>query len=68
MTDRLVALTVILDGQIRDDDAGPLIDAIRQLRGVLDVQPVVGDINAAWALENARSELRRKIWDALEKP
>lgn len=43
MTDRLNAVIVVFDTPIRDDDAQPIIDAIRQLRGVLTVAPVVAD-------------------------
>lgn len=37
MSDRYFALTVVLEQDIRDDDAEPLIAAIRQMRGVADV-------------------------------
>lgn len=40
MTTRLKALTVILDSDIREDDAESLIAAIRQLRGVGTVESV----------------------------
>ena len=43
MTDRYSSLTVVLERDIRDDDAEPLIAAIRQLRGVLRVVPKVAD-------------------------
>jgi len=37
MTDRIQALIVALDADIRDDDIQPLITAIQQMRGVLSV-------------------------------
>lgn len=43
MTDRYHALTVVLDTDIRSDDAAQIIDAIRQVRGVLTVDPIVAD-------------------------
>ncbi len=43
MTDRLNALIVILEHDIREDDAEPIINAIQQLRGVLQVEPHVAD-------------------------
>ena len=39
MTDRYDAFTVVLERNIRTDDAEPVLAAIRQLRGVLDVIP-----------------------------
>jgi hypothetical protein len=35
MTDRFCGLTVVLDRDYRDDDAKALINAIRQLKGVV---------------------------------
>lgn len=39
MTDRYDAFLVVLDHAIRDDDAEATIAAIKQIKGVLDVQP-----------------------------
>lgn len=61
MTDRLNGLTVVLERDIRDDDAEGLIAAIKQLRGVLDVVPHVADFAAHVAGERARHELGRKV-------
>ncbi len=43
MTDRISALTIVLEKDIRDDDAKPLIEAIKMMRGVLSVEPHVKD-------------------------
>ena len=40
MTDRIHALTVVLDEDMRIDDAEPLVQAIRMMRHVADVQPI----------------------------
>jgi len=40
MTERFSGLVVILEDDIREDDAQPLIRAIAQLRGVMEVRPV----------------------------
>jgi hypothetical protein len=40
MTDRLKGFVVTLEDDIREDDAQPLIEAIKHLRGVLDVESV----------------------------
>jgi hypothetical protein len=57
MTDRYNALTVVLEENIREDDAEALIGAIRQLKGVQDVVPNVADINSVVADSRARLEL-----------
>jgi hypothetical protein len=65
MTDRYNALTVVLERDIRDDDAQHLMDAIRCLRGVLSVAGEVSDITAHMAQERAVSEIESKVWKAL---
>lgn len=68
MTDRYSALTVILDHDIRSDDAAPLMAAIRQLRGVLDVQPGhVVDAGSVIAEVRARQDIADKLWRALKE-
>lgn len=66
MTDRYHALTVILDKEIRSDDAENLISAIKMIRGVLDVNPHVSDITTHMAEERAKFEIRERLWNALK--
>jgi hypothetical protein len=61
MTDRFAALTVVLEGDIRSDDAQGLIEAIKHLRGVASVDPVVSDMNTHIARTLARQELTSKL-------
>jgi hypothetical protein len=61
MTDRYNALTVVLEQDIRDDDAEYLINAIRMLRGVLDVQGNVSSADSFVAQSRADREWREKI-------
>jgi len=63
MTDRYHTLTVVLNDDIRDDDAKPLIDAILMLRGVLSCTGIVSDSNSHMAEERARLELGEKLLD-----
>lgn len=65
MTDRYNSLTVVLETDIRDDDAQALLSAISQFRGVLSVSGNVSDIAAHVAQTRARAELEQKLWDAL---
>ena len=71
MTDRYHAFTVVLERDIRSDDAEAVINAIRQLRHVLSVEPHVVDVEDWAARERVRRELGQKLWEILypkEKP
>lgn len=61
MTDRVRTLTVLLDKDWRDDDVQHVIDAIRMVRGVADVQPTVETAEKQMAVWKAKDELRREI-------
>lgn len=65
MTDRFNSLTVVLDRDIREDDAEALLNAIRQLRGVLSVTGNVSDVGSHIAEERVRRELGDKLWEVL---
>jgi hypothetical protein len=65
MTDRYFALTVTLDHATRDDDAQPIIDAIKMIRGVQEVVPHVANVELHWAKETAVRELTKKLWSVL---
>ena len=66
MTTRLVALTVILEGEPREDDAESIIAAIRQLRGVADVQVFEMSPETRIAEHRAKLDLRKKLWSVLQ--
>ncbi len=70
MTDRYNALVVVLDGDIRSDDAEPIINAIRQLKRVISVTGNVADTDSHVAEMRARFELEQKLLAALrpDKP
>ena len=61
MTERFHSLTVVLEKDMREDDAKPLIEAIQQMRGVLKVSGVVSDMAAHMAIERSRRELGDKL-------
>ena len=65
MTDRFNSLTVVLEHDVRDDDAEALLSAIRQLRGVLSVSGNVSDLTAHVAQLRAQQELSKKLWSVL---
>lgn len=65
MTDRYSYIVVGLSKDIREDDAEPILAAIRMIKGVLTVQPHVAEFGEVLAQERARIELRARVWDAL---
>lgn len=66
MTDRYHSLTVVLDSNIRSDDAEPLINAIRMLVGVQSVEGNVAEPMYYVAETRVRFELREALSKALE--
>lgn len=61
MTDRFFALTVILNKDIREDDAEAIIQAIQMIKGVGKVQPHISSPEFITAEFRAQNELRDKI-------
>ena len=62
MTDRVNGLFIALEKDIRTDEIGPLITAIKQLRGVLSVEKNIADPSAWIASERVRQELGEKLF------
>jgi len=65
MTDRYYALTIALEKDIREDDCEHLINAIKMLRGVLNVTPKVVSPDTWMAEQRAYSSLQQKIYKVL---
>lgn len=61
MTDRFAGYIVVLEDNIRSDDAEATTKAIAQLRGVVSVIPVVSNIEIHIAEERVRRELGEKL-------
>jgi hypothetical protein len=66
MTDRYNALTVVLDHDIREDDAEPLINAIRCMKGVIKVKGNVADPDDYIARSQVKHELQMKLFELLK--
>lgn len=64
MTDRVRSLTVILDREMRDDDAEDIAKLLRSVRHVQDVKlgPVV-DVN----VYGAKQAVYREIWEKIRE-
>jgi len=65
MSDSYHSLTVVLAGDIKDENCESLIEAIKQLRGVISVTPIVANFDSHMAEERARRELTNKLWDVI---
>lgn len=66
MADRFHRLTVVLEDDIRSDDAEALLAAIRQLRGVLTVRGNVPNPDFFTAETRAKREIGEKLWEVLK--
>lgn len=66
MTDRFNALIVVLDKDVREDDAQSLMQAISQFKGVASVSGNVADISDHIAKTLARRELLTAILELVK--
>lgn len=66
MTDRLNGVTVIFDRDIREDDAKKYLDAIRMIKGVKAVKPIITEGATAIAGWRARQEMIEKLHAFIE--
>lgn len=67
MTDRYNAFLVILENNLREDDAEATINAIKQIKGVLDVQPHVAGFEDAIAETRVRNRLIEQILEIVQQ-
>ncbi len=67
MTDRIHALTVVLDHDIREDDIEPLLNAIQMMKFVLRVEPIVTTPSDLTARMRASRELHEKLFALLRE-
>lgn len=66
MTERFDSLTVVLKRDIRDDDAEPILQAIRMIRGVLSVSGNVASPSAFVAEARVRQSITSRVLEALK--
>ena len=59
------SLTVVLDKDIREEDAGSIISAILQFKNVISVHGNISDPDAHTAERRARHKLGKEIIDIL---
>lgn len=67
MTDRHQGYIVTLTDDFREDDAEAIINAIRMVKGVASVTPIVADYEAHMARARVRSQVADLIRDVVRK-
>ena len=65
MTDRINAITLVLEKDTRVDDAENIMLAVRMLKGVVSAEGNVTDINDYVAQSRARYEIGQKVIKAV---
>ena len=65
MTERLKAVIVTFEKNVRVDDAEPILKAIEQIKGVLSVKPIGANIDQDIAEDRVRLDLGRKLMAVL---
>ncbi len=64
MTERYNGFLVVLESEIREDDAESTLDAIRHIKGVLRVTGVPDDDNATFCVAvQERLKIRKKLFE-----
>jgi hypothetical protein len=63
MTDRINAFIVILDENLISDSGEPLLTALRQLKGVLEVKPHTATVDSMVAESRVRAEITKQLFD-----
>lgn len=63
MTDRHAGYIVTLAKDIREDDAEGTLNALRMVRGVISVEPVVSGIEVHMAEERAKMGILTKLYE-----
>lgn len=66
MTDRFAGFVVTLERDLREDDAAATIAAIKQIKGVIGVQPLAASYEQHIAEQRVRFDLEKRLWNALE--
>jgi len=67
MTDRINAFVVVLENDLRADEADETVIALRQIKGVLSVEAHVGGINDVIAESRVRMDLVTKLMRITEE-
>lgn len=66
MTDRIRSLTVVLDNDYRDDDVQEVINAIKMIKGVLEVSEHIVNHQDYTNRTIVEHEMKRKLYDFIQ--
>lgn len=66
MTDRLKGFVVTLQENMREDDAQEVINAIKMIKNVLTVKPLVTGWEDGMFYDRVKRDLISKLWDVLK--
>jgi hypothetical protein len=67
MTDRHCGYIVTLEKDIRDDDAKDTITALRNIKGVVSVEPILGGAEIHIATARMKQDLLFKVWNFIKQ-
>jgi hypothetical protein len=67
MTDRVKGFTVTLAEDVRIDDVEPVMNAIRMIKGVVDVEPSITNSDDHMNRMVITSKIRLKLIDFIQK-
>lgn len=68
MTDRINAFVVILEQDVREDDIEATLNAIHQIKGVLEVRPQTSEpMHAAVMRSRLKAELFNKLTEMIRE-
>lgn len=67
MTDRVKGFVVTLEKDIRIDDVESLMQAIRHMRGIANVEPSISNPDDSINQSRIKSELRGKMYDFIKE-
>lgn len=67
MSERTGGLIVALDGIHRVDDVEKVMDAIRMIKGVSGVTPMVASPETYIATQIAKADIAKRLWDVLNE-
>lgn len=62
MTDRVKGFTVTLEKEIRTDDFEWILNAVKMIKGVQEVEPVINDGSEYITLMKRDREIREKLY------
>lgn len=68
MTDRFKGFLITLDKEIREDDAQPILEALKMIRGVFQVKPYINGAEDWMMYEKGVWDTRKSIMEHMKNP